>query len=103
MSSITAPSLVQAREALGTLTYQRQQLFQTVQQQGKKIVDLENEVQRMATALAASQQQLADAKIEIQSLRSQIPDSETVRAYDDLVEHLSGTEQAVVAPVRLVA
>jgi chromosome segregation ATPase len=100
--SITAPSLVQAREALGNLTYQRQQLFQTVQQQGKKIVDLENEVQRMATALASAQQFLADAKIEIQSLRTQIPDAATLRAYDDLVEHLSGSEEAL-APVRLVA
>jgi septal ring factor EnvC (AmiA/AmiB activator) len=100
--AITAPSLIQAREALGTLTYQRQQLFQTVQQQGKKIVDLENEVQRMATALASSQQNLADAKIEIQSLRSQLPDAATVRAYEDLVEHLSGTDEAI-SPVRLVA
>jgi hypothetical protein len=100
--SITAPSLVQAREALGNLTYQRQQLFQTVQQQGKKIVDLENEVQRMATALASAQQFLADAKIEIQSLRTQIPDAATVRAYADLVEHLSGTDEAL-SPVRLAA
>jgi hypothetical protein len=100
--AITAPSLVQAREALGNLTYQRQQLFQTVQQQGKKIVDLENEVQRLATSLASAQQYLADAKIEIQSLRTQIPDSATVRAYEDLVEHLSGTDEGL-SPVRLVA
>jgi hypothetical protein len=100
--SITAPSLVQAREALLGLTQQRQELFQTVQRQGKKIVDLENEVQRMATALASAQQYLADAKIEIQSLRTQIPDSATVRAYEDLVDHLSGSEESF-SPIRLAA
>jgi septal ring factor EnvC (AmiA/AmiB activator) len=92
--SITAPSLNQAREALNTLAQQRQQLVYTVQQQGKKIVDLEHEVQRMATALSSAQQQLADARIEIEALRSQIPDHETVRAFDDLVEYMSGAADA---------
>ena len=100
--SITAPSLVQAREALVTLTQQRQQLVYTVQQQGKKIVDLESEIQRMATALSAAQQQLADANIEIESLRTQIPDFATVRAFDDLVEHLSGTSESQ-NPLRIAA
>ena len=88
--AITAPSLVQAREALSSLTQQRQQLLITVNQQGKKIVDLEHEIQRMASALAVAQQQVADAKVEIESLRTQIPDFATVRAYEDLVEHMSG-------------
>ena len=100
--SITAPSLLQAREALNTLTQQRQQLVYTVQQQGKKIVDLEHEVQRMATALSSAQQQLADARIEIESLRSQIPDHATVRAFDDLVEYMSGAADAQ-QPLRLAA
>jgi hypothetical protein len=56
----------------------------------------------MATSLASAQQFLADAKIEIQSLRTQIPDAATIRAFGDLVEHLSGTDEAL-APVRLVA
>ena len=92
--AITAPSLVQAREALNGLAQQRQQLVYTVQQQGKKIVDLEHEVQRMATALSAARQQLADARIEIEALRSQIPDHDTIRAFDDLVEYMSGTAES---------
>lgn len=99
---ITAPSLVSARDALNALAQQRQQLVFTVQQQGKKIVDLEHEIQRMATALSSAQQQLADAKIEIQALRSQIPDHATVRAFDDLVEYMSGTAE-VQPSVRLAA
>jgi septal ring factor EnvC (AmiA/AmiB activator) len=100
--AITAPSLVQAREALNGLAQQRQQLVYTVQQQGKKIVDLEHEVQRMATALSAARQQLADARIEIEALRSQIPDHDTIRAFDDLVEYMSGTAEAQL-PLRLAA
>jgi septal ring factor EnvC (AmiA/AmiB activator) len=100
--AITAPSLVQAREALNGLAQQRQQLVYTVQQQGKKIVDLEHEVQRMATALSAARQQLADARIEIEALRSQIPDHDTIRAFDDLVEYMSGTAEAQ-QPLRLAA
>ena len=99
--AITAPSLISAREALNALTQQRQQLVYTVQQQGKKIVDLEHEVQRMATALSSAQQALADAKIEIDALRSQIPDFETVRAYENLVEYMSGA--ADTQPVLRIA
>lgn len=99
---ITAPSLISAREALNSLTLQRQQLVYTVQQQGKKIVDLENEVQRMATALSSAQQQLADARIEIDALRTQIPDHATVRAYDDLVESMTGATDVQV-PLRIAA
>jgi hypothetical protein len=88
--AITAPSLVSARDALIDLAQQRQQLVLTVQAQGKKIFDLEHEVQRMATALSSAQQALADAKVEIEALRSQIPDHQTVRAFEDLVEYMSG-------------
>jgi chromosome segregation ATPase len=87
--SITADSLQQAREALIAFSQQKISLLSQIREQGKKIVDLEREVQKQATAASTAREALASAKIEIEALRSLVPSDETQRAFDDLVQFLS--------------
>jgi hypothetical protein len=87
--SISAPTLVQAREALVSTHTRVLNLLSQVKEQGRKIVELEREVQKQATAASQAQQALASAKIEIEALRSQIPDDATVNAFNSLTQFLS--------------
>ena len=87
--SFSAQALTQAREAIIASNQQNQTLFTQLQDQARKIADLEREVQRQASAASAARQALAAAAIEIEALRAQIPDAATQSAYDSLVEYLA--------------
>jgi septal ring factor EnvC (AmiA/AmiB activator) len=86
---ISAQTLTQAREAMIEAATQRLSLLQQLKEQGKKIVELEREVQKLATNFSQAQQALVDAKNEIEALRAQLPDAATINAYERLVDYMS--------------
>jgi hypothetical protein len=102
MSQISAQTLSQAREALVSLSQQNCILVGQIKEQGRKIVDLEREVQRQATSAAAAQQALRAAQIEVESLRAQIPGDATISAHDALQQYLSAPAE-LHPQVRLAA
>ena len=91
--SFNAQTLRQAREGLVSLSQERVSLVQQVKEQGRKISDLEREVQRQATLKSQAEQALVEARREIEALRAQIPDEATQIAYRDLVEHLTSASE----------
>lgn len=101
--SLNAQSLKQARQALENSDRERQFLVAQVREQGRKIVELENEVQRQANLLSYTQQLLADAKREIEALRAELPDAATVQAYEDLCRYLACPESQRTGLMRVAA
>ena len=101
--SLNAQTLTHAREALATADQERQILAVQVREQGKKIVDLENEVQRQANLRSYTEQLLADAKREIEALRAQLPDEATLRAFEDLNRYLVAPEAQRHGLMRIAA
>ena len=87
--SMNAQSLGRARENLVSLGHEKLVLVSQVQEQKRKISDLEREVQRQATARAQAERLAVDLKNENEALRAQIPDEATVRAYNDLVQYMT--------------
>src|SRR3954471_17872573 len=86
--SMTAQALVQAREFLHECAQQRLTLIEHIKEQGRKITDLEREVQKQMTLRDQAEQALTDARKEIESRRAQMPDDATLDAYHSLVEYL---------------
>jgi hypothetical protein len=93
MMSLTAPILEQAREALIEAANQKLTLLGAIKEQGRKIAELEREVQKQETGRMQAEQALADAKIEIESLRSQIPDDRFVNAYEALTQFMTARSE----------
>jgi hypothetical protein len=86
---ITADILEQAREALVDATQQKIALLGAVKEQGRKICDLEREVQKQMTARAQAEQALAATRIELDALRTQIPSDRTQNAFEALTQFLA--------------
>jgi len=86
---ITADILEQARGALVDATSQKIALLAAVKEQGRKIFDLEREVQRQMTARAQAEQALAAARVEIEALRTQVPSERTQTAFESLTQFLA--------------
>ncbi|MDP9174187.1 MAG: hypothetical protein M3O30_10025 [Planctomycetota bacterium] len=91
--SFNAETITQARQLLIAATRDKLELAAQLRDQARKIADLEREVQKQATAASQAQQAVANARIEIQALRTMIPDEPTRRAFDDLVEYLATPAQ----------
>lgn len=89
MSTINAQTLSQARQALASLSQQNLILVGQLKEQGRKIVDLEREVQKQSTSAAQSQQALRAAQIELEAIRAQLPDDATISAFDALQQYLA--------------
>jgi F0F1-type ATP synthase membrane subunit b/b' len=87
--SFSAATLNQARTALIEASQQKLALIAQLTEQGRKIVDLEAEVQKQADAAERGRQALVEARAEIEALRAQLPDDATVRAYNALTETLT--------------
>lgn len=85
---ITSPTLTQAREALVVAAEQKHALQVEVNNQARKISDLEREVQKLASILSKTKQELVAVRQENEHLRSQLPDEATQRAFDDLTQYL---------------
>ena len=94
MSFLNSQTLTQARQTLVASEQAKQTLVVQVNEQSRKIADLEREVQRYGSALTQTRQALANARVEIEALRSQIPDEATVRAFNDLTQYLSNAAEA---------
>jgi hypothetical protein len=86
---ITADILEQSREALVDAHAQRITLLAAIKEQGKKITDLEREVQRQMTAREAAEQALKAARVEIEALRAQIPTERAQAAFESLTQFLA--------------
>ena len=91
--SMNATALNQAREFLVEGAAQRATLIRHVKEQGRKITELEREVQKQMTLRDQAEQALAEAVKEIQALRGQLPDDATLSAYHALVEHLTSPSE----------
>jgi len=87
--SMNATALVQAREFLLDGAAQRITLLKAIKEQGRKITELEREVQKQMTLRDQAEQALSEARKEIDALRGQIPDDATINAYHSLVEYLT--------------
>ena len=99
--SMTAPALQQAREFLMDGAAQRITLLRHIKEQGRKITELEREVQKQMTLRDQAEQALSDARKEIEALRAQMPDDATFTAYHNLVEYL--TQPSELNPLLRVA
>jgi septal ring factor EnvC (AmiA/AmiB activator) len=98
---ISAQTLTQAREALISSATEKLSLLAQIKEQGRKITELEREVQKLATSFSQAQQSLVDARNEIEALRAQLPDAATVNAYEALVDYM--TAPAAVHPELRIA
>ena len=87
--SMNATALQQAREFLMDGAEQRITLLRHVKEQGRKITELEREVQKQMTLRDQAEQALLEARKEIDALRGQLPDDATITAYHSLVEYLT--------------
>jgi hypothetical protein len=87
--SLAPEILEQAREALIDAASQKITLVAAIKEQGRKIYELEREVQKQMTGRVQAEAALADARVEIESLRSQIPSTATINAFNALTEFLT--------------
>ena len=81
--------LQQARTALVDAAQQKVNLVAAIKEQGRKIFDLEREVQKQQTGRVAAEEALTAARIELEAIRTQIPSDATINAYQALSEYLS--------------
>ena len=86
--SMNAQTLSTARETLVTIGHEKLMLTGQINEQKRKIADLEREVQRQAHARAIAERLVADLRAENDALRAQIPDEATIQAYNDLVQYM---------------
>ncbi|MEA2735859.1 MAG: hypothetical protein QOE14_2310 [Humisphaera sp.] len=86
--SFSAQILQQARETLIESTTQRLALVGAIKEQGRKIAELEREVQKQQTGRVQAEAQVAELKREVDALRSMIPDDATVNAFEALTQFL---------------
>ena len=99
--SLSPEILEQAREALIDAAQQKITLVGAIKEQGRKIADLEREVQKQMSGRVQAEAALADAKVEIESLRSQLPSDDTISAFNALTQFL--TSPADVHPELRIA
>jgi hypothetical protein len=87
--SMNAQTLSTARETLISIGHEKLVLVGQVNEQKRKIADLEREVQRQAHARQIAERLVADLRAENDALRAQIPDEPTIQAYNDLVQFIT--------------
>jgi chromosome segregation ATPase len=85
---ITADILEQAREQLVDAQSQKITLLAAIKEQGRKITELEREVQRQMTARASAEQALQAARQELDALRTQVPSERAQSAFESLTQYL---------------
>ena len=87
--SFSSQILEQAREALIESTSQRLAMVGAIKEQGRKIAELEREVQKQQTGRVQAEALVAELKREVEALRSMVPDDATVNAFEALTQFLS--------------
>jgi hypothetical protein len=93
--------LQQARAALIEATQQKVNLVAAIKEQGRKIFELEREVQKQMTGRVAAEEALSAARIELEAIRAQIPSDATINAFQALSDYL--TAPAEIHPQLRVA
>jgi chromosome segregation ATPase len=88
MMSFSSEILEQAREALIETASQRLTLIGAIKEQGRKIAELEREVQKQMTGRVQAEAMCSELKREVETLRSMIPDDATVSAFEALTDYL---------------
>jgi len=91
--SMNAQTLTTTRETLITIAQEKLLLVGQVNEQKRKIADLEREVQRQAHARQIAERLVADLRAENDALRAQIPDEATLQAYNDLVQFITAPSE----------
>ena len=86
--SMSAQTLTQARETMIAAAEQRLSLLAQIKEQGRKITELEREVQRQMTARASAEQALQAARQELDALRTQVPSERAQSAFESLTQYL---------------
>ena len=87
--TISPEILQQARAALLEAAQQKLSLVAAIKEQGRKIFELEREVQKQMTGRCQAEEALTQARIELEALRTQVPTDATINAYQALSEYLS--------------
>ena len=87
--SFSSQILEQARTSLIESASQRLQLVGAIKEQGRKISELEREVQKQQTGRVQAEARCAELKREVEALRSMVPDDATVNAFEALTQFLS--------------
>ena len=100
--SFSSEILEQAREALIESASQRLTLVGAIKEQGRKIAELEREVQKQQTGRVQAEAQVAELKREVEAIRAMIPDDATVNAFEALTQFLSAPA-AVHPELRIAA
>ena len=103
MSSFNAQTLTHAREALAAADQDRQNLAAQVREQAAKIMEFGLEIKRQMDLVNFNEQLLADARREIEALRAQLPDVETIEAFAELNRYLVAPEAERNESLRIAA
>ena len=99
--SFSSEILDQAREALIEAATQKLTLVGAIKEQGRKIAELEREVQKQMTGRVQAEALAAELKREVEALRSMIPDDATIHSFEALTQFL--TAPAEVHPELRIA
>ena len=92
--SFSSEILTQAREALIESASQRLTLIGAIKEQGRKIAELEREVQKQTSGRLQAETMCTELKREVETLRSMIPDDATVSAFESLTEFLKAPAES---------
>ena len=92
--SFSSEILEQAREALIESASQRLTLVGAIKEQGRKIAELEREVQKQQTGRVQAEAMCAELKREVETLRTMIPDDATVQAFEALTDYLKAPAES---------
>ena len=87
--SFSSQILTQARETLVEASAERLKMVGWIKEQGRKITELEREVQKQQTGRVQAEARCAELKREVETLRSMIPDDATVNAFEALTQFLA--------------
>ena len=99
--SFSSEILDQAREALIEAATQKLTLVGAIKEQGRKIAELEREVQKQMTGRVQAEALAAELKREVEALRSMVPDDATINSFEALTQFL--TAPAEVHPELRIA
>lgn len=91
--SISAQTLMQAREALIASGHQKLVLMSQVKDQARRIDELERQLNEQRQAYTQLEQALADTESELQKTKNQLPDDATHNAFEALVQFLAAPAQ----------
>jgi len=101
--TLTAQTLVAARETLIAISRENADLLVQMRDQARKIMDLEREVQIQATAASQARHALVEAQAETEAVRAQLPDQATLNAFEALSDCMTTPVQSTSQPMRVAA